>query len=243
MNVSANAVFHFTKSFERLLGILREEFNPRYNMEDLSSVIPELPLYQQRIPMTCFCDIPLGAIAGHSQCYGSYGIGLTKDWAEKRGLNPILYLRRASRVSKYIKDLLVGFREHMNLSRDPGFVQAFYEFTSHVKAYADDRSGRVFYNEREWRYVPTIPSDRFYARLSMEDYADETKRRPAERELDLHHRLGFEPDDIRYLIVASEGEVLRLACEIPRIKQKYSADQKTLLTTRIHSLESLNADF
>ncbi len=246
MNVSANTVFHFTRTYDNLLGILREEFKPRYNYEDLKDVIPNVPLFQTYIPMTCFCDIPLSAIEKHADEYGPYAIGLTKEWAERKGLNPILYLRKGSQAAEYVKDLIVGFRNHTELAADLPFVQSFYEFNTIIKAYEEHPqgkpSGKVFYDEREWRYVPRILNHEFYSRLTWEDYNNKEKRSASERQLDAHHRLGFRPSDIRYLIVTSEEQILRLAREIPRIKHKYNRNEQVLLITKIKSLESLQED-
>ena len=248
MNVSANTVFHFTRTYANLLGILEKEFKPRYNHEDLTNVMPDIAnfLYQTYIPMTCFCDIPLSAIQDHATRYGSYAIGLTKEWAKKMGLNPILYLRENSQMAEYVKELIKGFRNHTELSIDPPLVQSFYELMSHIKAYEQPAIGtdtaKVFYNEREWRYVPRISNDKSYSRLTSSDYNNTHERIAAERKIDERHRLRFEPNDIRYLIVSNDEEILQLARKIPTIKSKYSPDDQLLLTTKVKSMESLKED-
>jgi len=246
MNVSANTVFHFTRSYENLVGILKEEFKPRYNMEDWSDVFAGLQLYQTYVPMTCFCDIPLVAIAEHSRQYGRYAIGLTKVWARTKGLNPVFYVRKNSLASKYLKKLLVGFRKHMELAADPTFVQSFYEFDAYAKPF-EGRSRnsvqkKVFYDEREWRYVPKITDGAWYGRLSEDQLEDRNYRMRSEKELDENYRLGFRPNDIRYLIVSQNTEVLDLANRIRPIKYKYDPDEQTLLITKIVSMESIEED-
>jgi hypothetical protein len=64
MAISAQTLFHFTKSAEALIGILREEFKPRYCLEDQTVMRhPDGPnMLELAIPMVCFCDIPLSSI-------------------------------------------------------------------------------------------------------------------------------------------------------------------------------------
>ena len=64
----------------------------------------------------------------------------------------------------------------------------------------------------------------------------------AEERLDENYRLGFRPNDIRYLIVSQSTEVLDLANRIRPIKYKYDPDEQTLLITKIVSMESIEED-
>jgi hypothetical protein len=79
--------------------------------------------------------------------------------------------------------------------------------------------------------------------LRKEDYDDFEKRDEANSELRRNYRLGFEPSDIRYIIVAREDEVLPMIREVERIKDKYTGDQKRLLASRVISAEQIAADF
>jgi len=42
--------------------------------------------------MVCFCDIPIQLSVQHQKAYGSYVIGVSKDWGKKVGLTPLLYI-------------------------------------------------------------------------------------------------------------------------------------------------------
>ena len=74
-NSHTSTLFHYTKSANTLLTILKEGLRFTYCLE-------EYPLVPDRIvgvPMISFCDIPISDSVEHAQKYGSYAIGLTKE--------------------------------------------------------------------------------------------------------------------------------------------------------------------
>ena len=77
--ISANTLFHFTKTIDNIRNILTDTFSPRYCLEHLAFMASEN--IDLAIPMVCFCDIPLSQIIDHVDTYGEYAIGLNKDWA------------------------------------------------------------------------------------------------------------------------------------------------------------------
>src|SRR5947209_1483362 len=98
MIVTSDTLFHFTKSRNNLERILSERFKFSYCKESYhidSDFSGEL-----YIPMISFCDLPLGLIKNHITKYGSFGIGMTKEWGIKNKLNPVLYLEKKSLVSR-----------------------------------------------------------------------------------------------------------------------------------------------
>jgi hypothetical protein len=101
-----------------------------------------------------------------------------------------------------------------------------------------------FYNEREWRFVPQLANDdehRFG--LSQEGFLEETTRKQANVELADRSRISFEPNDIKYLIVRREEEIVPLIKEVETIKGKYSYDDVRLLFSRLISAEQIRSDF
>ena len=64
---------------------------PNYCYEDLS--YRRNPGRGIGIPMVSFCDIPLSKTNLFVERYGKYAIGLTKEWAEDKRINPILYAK------------------------------------------------------------------------------------------------------------------------------------------------------
>jgi hypothetical protein len=99
MGLSSNTLIHFTKSIKALSGILTEHFKIKYCQEIVYSISDNSKLI---VPMVSFCDIPFSQIINHIDSYGYYGIGLKKEWAEKNGLNPVLYIEKNSLLSDNI---------------------------------------------------------------------------------------------------------------------------------------------
>jgi hypothetical protein len=69
--ISANALFHFTRSMENLIGILQREFYPRYALENMNLLETEIPARHMAIPMVSFCDIPLSQVKDHVEYYAN----------------------------------------------------------------------------------------------------------------------------------------------------------------------------
>ena len=88
-NYRTSSLFHFTKDPGVLQKILGTGLVPNYCREDLS--------YFDRtvivgVPMISFCDIPLTRTSMFKARYGEYAIGLSKEWALKKQIKPILYV-------------------------------------------------------------------------------------------------------------------------------------------------------
>lgn len=100
MSKSANALFHYTRSVNNLTGIIKNGFEHRLVKEDLSIrgfrnspfSFPGLIRYEFSWYMVCFCDIPLNSVHDHIKQYGSYGIGLNKEWGMSQGITPVRYI-------------------------------------------------------------------------------------------------------------------------------------------------------
>lgn len=252
MAVSARSLFHFTKSAEYLVAILRNEFLPRFCLEDQTTLEVPLgfPRLEVAVPMVCFCDIPLSDIGEHLSFYGQYGLGLTKDWGIRQGLNPIVYLSPESQLNHYLGR--VGL-EAWN-DEDDVIQHSLVELFSFTKAIQGKmyRNGefidRVFYDEREWRYVPRLWDEAGteiipHYRLSKDEYLDDVRRSNANATIPIGARLPFEPADIKYIIVREESEITSMIAAIRAIKSKYDQVTVDLLASRIISAEQVLSDF
>jgi len=105
MSLSSNSIIHLTKSKKQLEEILNIGLRPHYCTETLSI---DGDIYELCVPMVSFCDIPLSKIKDHIGKYGEYGIGLTKEWAIKNKLNPVVYIEAGSNFSESIHRIIIN---------------------------------------------------------------------------------------------------------------------------------------
>lgn len=166
INVSANTLFNFMKKFEYLKMILDKKFHPRFYKEDLRPFF-KLPVF---IAMKCFCDIPLSLVTEHTNTYGKYAIGLSKEWGKAQGLSPITYYNESS---PFIEAIIEGYNANVKLMNSTSsdeierssilgkakssYQQTFLNYKPiNGRMWRDNDWKRDinFYNEREWRYIP-----------------------------------------------------------------------------------------
>ncbi|MFA6977845.1 MAG: abortive infection system antitoxin AbiGi family protein [Ignavibacteriaceae bacterium] len=262
--ISSNTLFHFTNSASSLISILLDEFRPHYCLEDFKFSVEGDEPFELAIPMVCFCDLPLSQIKTHLRLYGNYGIGMNKLWGQKNGISPVLYSYRGSYFFRHIRDILTETSQSLANPNNQSlkYEKRFIGILSFIKPYLgpfwrkDNYIPSVrFYDEREWRYVPeTLPNkaagfsdpDLFSIAdiLQKEDFLNPVKLADNNRKIARDKfRIPFSPNDIKYLIVSEENEILPLIKSIREIKGKYSHDEVDLLTSRIISSSQIIDDF
>jgi len=126
----------------------------------------------------------------------------------------------------------------------------FYQLSCFVKPYEGNlwrEGGSIssirFYNEREWRFVPELPEGFFRYGMNKEHFLESAKRTESNNELAKVARISFEPNDIKYLIVRREDEIVPLIREVEHIKGRYSYDDVRLVSSRVISAEQITSDF
>lgn len=255
MAVSSKSIIHYTDSLKNITGIIEQSgFRLKYCLETIVLQKDELPpLLSAAFPMVSFCDLPLTLAKEHILSYGSYGIGLSKDWAKRNHLNPVLYVEYDSVTSEYIKE--EGDRIGKLRKKDESFFleerTRFTKLVGFCKNHEGPliRKGKlvnpnyIFYNEREWRYLPNkeilgdIPLS-----LPPRDYADNRDDRNAVL-ADTYLHFGY--DDISYIIVKSDTDI---STTVNAIRTRYEADgipaiKLNSLYTKILTVEQIENDF
>ena len=253
--LSSNSLFHFTNSAERLIGILKHTFKPRYCLEDLKmfQTFDDDDSHDElAIPMVCFCDIPLSKIKTHLTFYGNYGIGLTKEWGIKNGVSPLLYVDSTSETTKSIRNIFAEYHrsstEHKAIWEMGKQVMRFLRFTKPYEGKfwrnGEYLQGIRFYDEREWRFVPEVKGeDNLTPWIIKEDYLDDIKRSELNEVLAEKYTLHFEPSDIKYIIVENEDQILSIIRAVERIKNRFDRETIKKLTSRILTKQQMIEDF
>lgn len=264
LSLSANTLFHFTDSFDKLESIFINYFYPRYCLEDQSFLVAETLSRHAAIPMVSFCDIPLSQVNSHTAVYGRYCLGLTKTWGIKNKINPVMYAVPESYSTTLLKESFASLYplnpkllryDNVPTNLTIGNVATMlYSFFAFLKPYEGEfwREGQLinenvrFYDEREWRYVP--PLDQLNDRglipvMGKEQYANEQTRDCCNQKLEKYFSLTFRTEDIKYIIVRNDSEIIKFAEQIDRLDAKYTHQEKRLLITRLMSMEQIISDF
>jgi len=257
--ISSNTLFHFTNSAEKIIGIIKNGFVPKFCLEELGYDIffDTNTKDESAVPMTCFCDLPLSKIDNHLEFYGSYGIGLSKDWGKENGLTPLTYIHENSTQINYLKQLGnlitdVFFETDIfkDLPMEKNPLIALFELSGFYKPYSGQMwrinkyVEKRFYDEREWRYVPFLNvKDGSHYRLSKDEFLNEIKRASANDRIAKDFSLKFKCEDIKYIIVSKESEMIALFDALDSMTNEFSDDERKILKTKIISTEQIMQDF
>lgn len=245
MRPKSNTLFHFTKNRETLKLILKDGFWPRYCLEDVSWLAYDTYDYVG-YPMVCFCDIPLSRISEHVGFYGEFGVGLTREWAELNGLNPVLYVAGENAVSSTFKEL----GGHAMKTPTDADKEAARTSIRYLLAHTKPVSGsmvvdgkpvsKLFYQESEWRYVPKHPETRDHLSRSEFEHPDQISY--ANDLTKEHCMIKFGPRDIRYIFVKTDADIPDIVNFIQAELDMYPGVDQKILMSRIVSLEGLSQD-
>ncbi|MDW1822408.1 abortive infection system antitoxin AbiGi family protein [Vibrio sp. Vb1018] len=237
MKSKSASLFHFTPKMEYLISILKNGFYPRFCLED-SRLMDWYAQDYLAFPMVCFCDIPLSKISEHTDFYGSYGIGLKRNWGNECGLSPVIYASPKSQIVELASSLahrmLILEPQSEQAEEDAKNLLSLLKPVSGTMLIDGKNESRDFYQENEWRFVPksrnAIPSSQF-----------EQKRGHA-NEMMLEHKLSFELSDIQYIFVKCESEIPELAEFIAEEFLSEGRASISVLISKIVALDTLIPD-
>ena len=236
MKPKSDNLFHFTKSLEIIKSILKNGIYPHFCLEDISWIKWNGEKYLG-FPMACFCDIPLSRISEHTDFYGNYGIGLTKDWGVKNKLNPVIYTPLDSQIQELMQDLYVQLLKKDNADEEGENAFKLWSLLKPISGKvpcSDSNEKKEFLQECEWRYVP--PINRLVLNSEFEKEKDKDNKEIEE------FKLKFEPADIRYIFVKEDSEIPGLVDFIKENLGKHPLDDLKILQSRIISLDTLRLD-
>ncbi|MDI9867705.1 abortive infection system antitoxin AbiGi family protein [Flectobacillus roseus] len=253
-SISSSSILHFTSSIQSLSGILKDGFKIKYCLEYVPYKSNNGSL-QYAFPMVCFCDIPINKAQTQMSNYGKYGFGLSRDWAIKMKMNPVLYIDSNSLVEASITELFHWSINHFNENpehilnaKDVALRPLFnlFAFTKQFKgfnSFKNDPSFK-FYDEREWRYVftqyvqeldsdivPLIPGKTY---ISNKDKYNQNL---------IDNYLIFTIEDIQHIIVETDQEIPEIMRILEDNIKCQDKSQLDILKTRILSVQRLISDF
>ncbi|ELV8755258.1 hypothetical protein QNE93_004173, partial [Vibrio vulnificus] len=153
MKPRSDNLFHFTKSISVLESILENGFYARYCLEDVKWLNSDEDDFIA-FPMVCFCDIPLSRATEHTEFYGSYGLGLTKDWGMRNNLNPVIY----GTSNGLVRDAIHYFAELTREQKEGAVLHGMNLVQLSKPLKGEMQIGerlfeKDFYQENEWRFI------------------------------------------------------------------------------------------
>ncbi|MDR7122164.1 abortive infection system antitoxin AbiGi family protein [Rheinheimera soli] len=244
MKPKSQTLFHFTKNLELVKKILTEGFWPRYCLEDLTWYMQSN--FYTAFPMVCFCDIPLSRIKDHVDFYGSYGIGVTKEWALLSRLNPVSYLSNTSNYGFSVTNMYKNFDHTAKTVYYEKFGADLNVILSHFKPLNGTMNiggnfiSKDFYQENEWRYVPY--SEDIQQWLSKEIFFDVSQLEVYNLKIKDRFSLKLTPKDIRYIFVKQDADIPEIINFIQSNLDNYSNAELKILMSRVTSLQSITDD-
>lgn len=243
----ANSLFHFTRKSSSLKAILQSlSFRASYCIENVRGF--GFQSSYLAIPMVCFCDIPLKFVRHHVRNYGSYGIGLKKDWGIKATINPLQYVVNSSFVACSIYELIEASKvenfvvpgesveqTQRRIEQSIKVQDRIVRLTTFTKIYEEKNTN--FYLEREWRYVPDdcqfLFSDRRTKEIVRRLNGDYHSSNP-----DL---LPFDVDDINHIIVPNVKAIKSVMTLISKLELDQEIRSKLIQKTI--DLQTIQNDF
>ena len=274
--IKSNSLFHFTPKEEYLLDILENGFWPRYCFEDIEWLIPkdlknELEKQEEdnfletltkeliksnissiAYPMSCFCDIPLSKITAHTDFYGSFGLGMTKEWGIRKRLNPIFYLSDNSIIPNLIQSFLLKtapidfWKSIQSEKTNQNTIVQLMKFLKPLRGKMKVNGKEVtknFDEECEWRYAPASDENNLFPNFLLNFLANNEELQDSNIVTKKVASLKFKPSDIKYIFVPKDSNIPTIINKINTIFTNYPEHERLLLLSKVISLDTIRKDF
>jgi len=271
VNISSNTLFHFTKRLESLDGILQNDFAPSYCTEIFSSkkrtvsmAVPmvsfcDLPLFLIKKHLNFYGCYGIGLTKTWGIKHGVTPVLYIHDisildnvesWKNAIGLWDKATKIDSDKVKPDGKHLMLLIGQ---LEQTITNIQSITKFHLLLKQYEGKAwrknegiiSKKRFYDEREWRYVPDTYGNNLpaYIKLpSLKDYDSSFEIELQNAAIGTLCKLTFTPDDIQFIIVKNDTEILDMVEILRKYKEKFGENSVTRLTTKIISSERIYQD-
>jgi hypothetical protein len=255
MAVSANTLFHFSKSASLKQILLTQGLFAQYSDEHFEGIFPAKSIFRfNYIPMVSFCDLTIMQLSGdskHCDKFGEYGIGFTKSWGIENSVSPVTYVHEKSSSINQLSQLFKILNEFpSDDSFNVGLRNIKRELVDSIK-YFKSYQGRwhkgikiddclhdfIYYDEREWRYCPQL--DKFQVLSAIKPY-NKKKKEKLNKELKTRP-LKFESDDVKFIVIKERKEKDEFIEVIRKMKIKIRQQDK--LITNIISFEEIKEDY
>ncbi len=257
MAISNNSIIHYTSKLDVLVKILEEKC---FRLKYCSDIIKgsNKGQFEIAVPMVCFCDIPFKEVGKLTDEYGGFGIGMSKEWARKNGLNPVLYCEQNSNVLDFISGIYdtslrtaenarnLNIFELQKISDNIfDFIEGFFGFIKNYKN-GEEQKGKIkphysFYDEREWRYVPKL-KDIKNKGVKLDIIVDKTKYNKNKKSYNdnaFKFTLPFELSDVTYVVLENKRNVKEFIKRM-QITTDFKIED---YIDKIITLEQINEDF
>jgi hypothetical protein len=176
--------------------------------------------------------------------YGKFGIGLEKDWGIRNGVSPVLYYHETSHSLHSIVSLSAMVREKESSDNKTPMFDEVFRFLTFSKPYngpawryGEFEESVTFYDEREWRYVPTQKSTPLL--IHHAEYANLKAKESVELKAAKDDTLLVTPDDIQYILLPDDSFLDPM---IDELEKRYLRKDVRILTTCIMTCDRIMAD-
>ncbi|MDR3666414.1 MAG: abortive infection system antitoxin AbiGi family protein [Ignavibacteriaceae bacterium] len=224
--LSSTTLFNFTDSFENLRNNLLKGI---YCTTIIERFPPDFKFYGYKSPMVCFCDIPLGLVKEHLDWYGNYAIGIKREEARKLGVHPVWYIHKGLPIKKIIIQKI-----SLNDTTYRALLPYFKRFIGDQKNLNKEIHRKKFYDEHEWRYIPS--DKRNLIKLLNSNPGDELKKNRCVT------RMPIPLQSIEYIIVRNDKDKTNLYPFLKSLAEKNEFCYESLVSSII-TAKQIRRDF